>query len=560
MSLNKFDPQAKMKTTAQKWLPLVILTLALAIVVIDSTVFNVSLREIITDLKTDYQTVQWAITLYTLVAGSFTIVGGRLGDLFGRKKMFMLGAFLFGIGSLTAALSTNIQTLIIGWSLIEGIGAALMMPSTSALTTAIYTGKDRAIAFGFWGASAGLASVIGPILGGYLTTYFSWHWAFGINLFIVAIILLGTRIIPESRELTKKPELDWGGVFLSIFGIASLIYGIIESTSYGWIKAKKDFMFMGEAYSLNGLSISFYSLILGFILIGIFVWYESKREKNGHLPLVSVSLFSNLQFTIGLLTNSVFTMAQSGFFIVLPLFLATVLGLDALHVGLSLIPLSLALLIAVPLGGFLVRSISTKYLIITGTLISMTSIPLLYWAFKSDTTTWDFVPGLFVFGIGFGLIVGQLSNLILSSVKIERIGEASGVNAMMRNVAATFGTALIGAIFFSGLTTNFATQVNKAQINPVAGSTKVPEVLQEQIGVEFRKTIITQFEDQVENGGSSSNPETTNFSDKLSNQIKDAIDETFASSARDTQIYIEIFLLVSLLISFGLPKNKLGKT
>jgi MFS family permease len=174
----------------RKWAPLFALSLSLAIIIIDGTVLNVSLSNIIKDLNTDLKQMQTVITTYSLIMASFMITGGILGDIFGRKKMFILGAIVFGIGSLIASISTNVTTLLIGWSIIEGIGAALMMPATASLILSSYQGKDRALAFGIWGGIAGAAAAFGPLFGGYITTNYSWHWAFLINIFVIIVLSL----------------------------------------------------------------------------------------------------------------------------------------------------------------------------------------------------------------------------------------------------------------------------------------------------------------------------------------------------------------------------------
>src|SRR5258706_2987479 len=185
---NKTEGKAEL-SRFQKIGTLVILSLALAIIIIDSSVLNVSISKLIQDLNTDIQSIQWVISSYSLVIAALTITGGRLGDLFGRKKMFMAGAVIFAIGSLISSLSPNIGTLLFGWSIIEGIGAALMMPATASLLVTTFKGRERAMAFGIWGGIAAAASAFGPIVGGYLTTYVSWHWAFRINVFIVILLL-----------------------------------------------------------------------------------------------------------------------------------------------------------------------------------------------------------------------------------------------------------------------------------------------------------------------------------------------------------------------------------
>ena len=210
---------AEFKTGFLKWLPMIILSAALMIIIIDTTVLNVSIRNIVTDIGTNIQGIQWVITGYALTLAALTITGGRLGDLFGRKKMFMLGAVIFAIGSFITSISHSLGMILAGEAVIEGIGAALMMPATASLLVSNYKGRDRAIAFGIWGGIAGAASAIGPVLGGYLTTNFSWRWAFRLNIFVAFVLLIGSLFIAESLDRAEERKLDFGGVLLSAGGL-----------------------------------------------------------------------------------------------------------------------------------------------------------------------------------------------------------------------------------------------------------------------------------------------------------------------------------------------------
>src|SRR3954467_14546082 len=192
----------------RKWGTLLVLSLALAIIIIDTTLLNVSLETLIRELHTTLQSLQWVISAYSLTLAALTVTGGRLGDLFGRRRMFRLGAFLFAVGSFLASISHSIPMLILGESIIEGIGAAMMMPATASLLVAKYRGHDRALAFGVWGGIAAAAAVVGPILGGYLTTHYSWRWGFRINVFVVALLLLGSVIIGEEPPRRQR-KIDY---------------------------------------------------------------------------------------------------------------------------------------------------------------------------------------------------------------------------------------------------------------------------------------------------------------------------------------------------------------
>ncbi len=215
----------------KKWLPLLVLSLALAIVVLDTTILNVSLRTIIDDLHTTIQNIQWVITIYSLMLAAFTITGGRLGDIFGRRKMFVLGAIIFAIGSFITSISPNVIIMVIGEAIIEGIGAALMIPATASLLVSNYEGRDRGAAFGVWGGVSAAAAALGPVVGGWITQAYSWRWAFRINVGVAALLAIGSSAIKEARDTEEKPGIDWVGIVLSSLGLLSVVFGAIESST-----------------------------------------------------------------------------------------------------------------------------------------------------------------------------------------------------------------------------------------------------------------------------------------------------------------------------------------
>ena len=236
----------------RKWIPLIVLSLALTIIILDTTILNVSLRTIIDDLHTNIQSMQWVITAYSLMLAAFTITGGRLGDLFGRKKMFVVGAIIFAIGSFMTSISHSVGFMIAGEAIIEGIGACLMLPATASLLVSNYTGRDRQIGFGIWGGIAAGAAALGPVVGGWLTTYYSWRWAFRINVFVAAILVAASFLIKEALDKEEKPTIDFVGILLSALGLLSIVFAFIKASTYGWWKAAAPFTLFGQNINLGG--------------------------------------------------------------------------------------------------------------------------------------------------------------------------------------------------------------------------------------------------------------------------------------------------------------------
>lgn len=473
--MEKIKARLSKRHGVKKWLPLIVLSSALMIIIIDTTVLNVSIRNMLTDLNTNVTNIQWVISAYSLTLAALTVTGGRLGDLFGRKKMFALGAVLFGIGSLVTSFAPTIAWVIIGNAIIEGVGAALMMPATASLLVNNYKGRDRALAFAIWGGVAASAAAVGPILGGWLTTNYSWRWAFRINLVVVILLLIGTRFIKEARDISEKIELDFVGILLSSVGLVSIVYGLIESSTYGWCIAKAPFAIFGHTFAPFGLSITPIAIAFGALLLGLFALFEYKHEKNGHTPLVSLGLFKNKQFTAGSITTAMMALGQTGLFFAIPIYYQSVLGLDAFHTGLGLVPVSIAIMIGAPASLKLTKWLLPKQIIQLGFVITMAGVAVLYKTLGVHATVTDFAPGLFLYGLGMGFGFSQLSNLTLSAVSVQQSGEASGVNNTLRQVGASFGSAIIGAALIATLTSSVVKNIESNNVIPDQAKTAVIE-------------------------------------------------------------------------------------
>jgi EmrB/QacA subfamily drug resistance transporter len=526
----------------KKWGTLFVLSLALAIIVIDTTLLNVALGTIIRELHTDIQHIQWVITAYALMLAAFTITGGRLGDLFGRKKMFVVGAVIFAVGSFVASLSHSVGVLIWGESIIEGIGAVLMMPATASLLVANYRGRDRAIAFGVWGGIAAAASAVGPILGGYLTTNYSWRWGFRINVFIAAILVLGSIIIKESHDTKEKPTIDWIGVIFSAVGLFSITFGIIEASTYGWWKAKQAFMLGSLAINLLGnLSVSVLAIVWGVAFVVLFVLWEIRMERKGETPLVSLKLFRNTRFVSGIVTTGIMFLGQAGMIFAIPVFYQSVRGLDAFHTGLGLLPLSISLLIAAPLSAFISKWIYPKTLVISGLVVNMFAYIVLIMSLSVTATPWTLAPGLFLYGIGMGIIIAQISNITLSAVPIDEAGEASGVNNTIRQVGSTLGSAIIGSVLITSIISGLNTGIKNSLIIPEENKAEITQEVSSQIS-------------NVEFGGGAQ------FQEKIPSAIRDEITALGHQSTVDGNktalFYSLLFSLLGFLAAWRLPKER----
>jgi len=459
----------------RKWSPLLVLSLALAIIIIDTTLLNVSLSTLIRELHTNLQSLQWVISAYSLTLAALTVTGGRMGDLFGRKRMFRTGAILFAVGSFIASISRSVPVLLAGESIIEGVGAALMMPATASLLVSRYHGHDRALAFGVWGGFGAAASAIGPILGGFLTTHFSWRWGFRINIFVVALLLAGSIIIGEEERHEPK-RIDWIGVLLSSVGLFFVVFGIIETSSYGWLFARKPFPYIPT----GSLSIVPFAIALGLAVLIVFGFWEVRLERSGGMPIVSMKLFRNRQFLSGASIVGVMMLAQNGVIFSIPVFLQSVLTLDAFHTGLALLPMSLMLLIVSPSAAMLTRRIDHKRLVQAGLLTNVVAILILRHALTPSMHVSQLIPGLALYGVGLGMVNSQINNMTLSAVPTRDAGEASGVTNTFRQVGLALGAAIIGAILITSLLTNLESAIASSPQVPQASKPRIDAMLRAQ--------------------------------------------------------------------------------
>ena len=311
---------------------------------LDSSVMNVSIQSVANDLHTTVTGIQTAITLYTLVMAAFMITGGKIGTLMGRRRAFGLGLLIYGAGSLVTALAPNLTVLIIGWSLLEGLGAALIMPAIVALVAGNVAKEGRSAAYGLIAAAGAVAVAAGPLIGGAVTTFASWRWVFVGEVVIVAIILSFLRVVHDTPPEERKP-FDGVGAALSVVGLSFTVYGVLRSGTWGWVHPKPG------APAIAGVSPVFWLVATGLLVLGGLVEWESYRVRHGREPLFDPAMFTNRQMTGGLVQFFFQFFIQSGVFFTIPLFLSVVLGLNALQTGVRLLPLSITLLasaLAVP--------------------------------------------------------------------------------------------------------------------------------------------------------------------------------------------------------------------
>jgi EmrB/QacA subfamily drug resistance transporter len=434
------------------WAVIGMLAAAQFIMVLDTTVMNVSISQIVEDLNTTIVGLQTAITLYTLVMAAFMLIGGKFGDRWGAKRAYAVGLLIYGAGSLTTALAPNLTVLLIGWSFIEGFGAVLVIPAIAALTAATYSGRQRALAYGILGGVSGASAALGPLIGGWVTANYTWRIVFAGETVVVLILMLFLRAIPSMQG--RKARLDYLGAFLSAAGLGLAVFGILRSSQWGWITPKA-----AAPFALLGLSPVFWLIIAGVVLLGLFARREEKLIEAGGEPLLDIRLLKIPRMQAGLNTYVSQQFMIMGIFFVLPLYLQTVLGYDSLQTGITILPLSLSLFVCALLGASLSARMSPKRIVSIGLVLMLAGVVLLIAFTGPDLRTVGFAVALALVGAGNGLLVSQLGNVIMSSVEPERGSEAGGLQGTAMNLGASLGTALVGSILIASLVSNFQAAV-----------------------------------------------------------------------------------------------------
>jgi EmrB/QacA subfamily drug resistance transporter len=447
--------------TLRNWFPIVILGSAQFVMVLDSSVMNVSISQIVADLDTTIQGVQLAITAYTLVMAAFMLVGAKLGDIWGRDRVFAIGLAIYGLGSFTTSISPNLSVLLFGWSLVEGIGAALVIPAIAALIAANYEGKERALAYGIIGGVAGAAIATGPLIGGWVTTEFSWRYVFAAETVVVVAILLVRRRMKTAPRLDQPPQLDIVGVVLSAAGLGLAVYGILKSSEWGLIEPRGALTIGGEEITPFGFSAVPFFILAGVVLLGLFASWEARREREGRDTLLDRSLLRIATLRAGLTTLMMQQLILLGIFFVMPVYLQVVLGLDAFDTGKRLFPLSVTMFIAALLGPRLAARLSPKRVAQVGLAALGIGTVALLGTIDVQLEETEFAVAISIFGVGAGLLLSQLGNVIMSSVEPSKTNEAGGLQGTFQNLGASLGTALIGSVLIAALTSGFVDQVEQ---------------------------------------------------------------------------------------------------
>ena len=440
---------------------IILLTLASGqfLMTLDSSVMNVSIATVAEDVGTTVTGIQGAITAYTLVMASLMIVGAKIGAMIGRKRAFALGCIIYGCGSFTTSIAQSLPVLLFGWSFLEGVGAALIMPAIVALVAGNFPRERRPAAYGMVAAAGAVAVAVGPLIGGFCTTYFSWRWVFAGEVVVVFAILLLTRRIADA-PVENRPQLDLVGAVLSALGLGMFVFGVLRSAEWGWITPKPD----GPEWA--NLSPTIWLMLAGLFVIWLFFRWQARREAKGQEPLIRTAMLRNQQLSGGLLMFFFQFLIQAGVFFVVPLFLSVCLGLSALETGFRLLPLSLTLLIAALGIPRLFPNVSPRLVVRSGLLALLLGTLVLLAALEPDAGPEIVLVPMLLVGLGIGALASQLGAVTVSAVPDDQSPEVGGVQNTMTNLGASLGTALAGSFLFATLATSFATNIQQSSAIP----------------------------------------------------------------------------------------------
>jgi len=432
-----------------RWVTLGIAILSAFIVVMDNTVLNVSIPTILRELHTTLPALEWVITGYALTFAALLIIGGRLGDVYGHRRVFIAGASLFGLGSLIASIASSVGQLIVGEAIIEGVGASLMLPATLAILSSTFRGRQRATAFAAWGATAGVAAASGPVIGGFLTTNYSWRWSFRINVIVAPIAVLGALFfMKKARHAAERLRIDVPGAVLIALGMFLLVFGLSQGGIYGWWQPLKDLSVSGHELWPTSRSISAIPVVflMSGVVLGAFAWLELAKSRARRDPLFEFSHFRFKTYRYGLITSMVVAMGQLGLSFVLPVFLQDAKHLSAARNGLWMLPTGLFVIVGAQTGGLLIRRYGTTVIVRAGLVMYAIGILLILRVVSLDITAWSLLPGLAFYGGGIGFAGAQLTNVVLSEIPAASSGVASGANTTTRQVGGALGVSVIGSL------------------------------------------------------------------------------------------------------------------
>jgi EmrB/QacA subfamily drug resistance transporter len=506
---------------------------------LDSSVMNVSIATVADDLDTSITGIQSAIVLYTLVMAMLMVTGGKVGSMIGRKRAFLIGLFIYCSGSLTTALAPNLGVLLLGWSVLEGIGAALIMPAIVALVAGNFPAQGRPRAYGLVGAAGAIAIAVGPLIGGLATTYASWRWVFAGEVLLGAGIFLFSRRVADA-PVDVRPRLDVLGSVLWAAGMGLIVFGVLKSGEWGWFLPSED------APTIFGMSPVVWLVVAGLVLLRLFGSHIRRLDEAGKEPLFTPSLIDR-GLNGGLLMFLFQFIVMMGIFFVLPLFLSVALGLSAIDTGIRITPLSVTMLLAAAGVPRFFPKVSPRRVVTIGFVAVLVGIVALIGAMDADADASVVTVPLLVIGLGFGALASQLGAVTVSAAPEELSPEVGGLQNTASQFGASLGTALAGSVMITALTAAF--------LSGIATDPDVPAEVSNQATVELASGIpfISDRDLETALDGSSLDEET-------SDAILEDYGQARLEGIRTALSLLAVFAVIALYFTRRIPDEPVGST
>jgi MFS family permease len=453
----------------------VLLAMAMFVLVVDTSLMNVSISAVVHDLGVTVSGIQSAIALEALVSAAFILIGSKVGDLVGRKKAYVVGLLGYAVGALAMTLTQGLTAIIICWAIIGGLGASLLLPAMQSLIHGNFSGTAQKKVYALVGAAAAIAAAIGPLLGGFITTYLSWRVAFGLEVVIIAVVLSGIGRVKDV-PYTGTRAVDWVGAVLSVVGMGGIVLGILV-----WQEG-------GEAVAAL--------IVIGAVAMSGLVWWLVRRKRAGRATLLEPELFRSALFRLGVSGQLLQQIALGGTMIALPIYLQMVLEYNAMKAGLSLAPLSLSMFGIALLAGRRAGRRRPAVIIRSGFLLLSVGLLVLLPVVPRATSGWWLVVPLVIAGSGLGLLVSQLNNYTLSPVSEERVSEAAGVNSAAGSFGLSFGLAFAGAIMLATLSIAFTEMAGNSTVLDPTEQQQVAQALEDDAELMSNTALVEQLAGQ----------------------------------------------------------------
>jgi EmrB/QacA subfamily drug resistance transporter len=539
-----------MASTKTRWIGLLFISLAISLVIIDGTIVNTIFPEMIKDLALTSTEVQWVQESYILVFASTLLIWGSLADRMGRRRLLIVGIVVFIASSIWAGSADSASSLILS-RVVQGVGGAMVLPTTLSLVNATFQGRERGIAFAVWGSTIGGMVAVGPVLGGWLATDFTWRWAFLINVPLGILIIVGLLLFAtESKSPGARKAIDWVGAVLSVLLFGPLVFGLIEGRVYGWwsVNPKSSFAIGNFTWAESGISVIPVALGIALVAGIIFVWWETNRQRKDQGVLLDLNLFRIASFRNGSVAALIISMGEFGLIFAIPLWLQNVIGMTPIGAGLVLLWLAGGAFFASGIGGALSGKLPPARAVQLGVLLELLGIVGFALVASTDTGWQAIAPFLFLYGIGVGLATAQLTGVIMVDVPMEQNGQGSGSQSTVRQIGSALGIAVIGTMLFTGTEASLENRLDEFG---------VPAAIQSQIVttvVDSAGSVIPQLSDIAQASGVDS---------ATADSIQLASGEAFTDGAQLAAYAAAGFLVLGFFSTFrlgGLAKEEKPET